>query len=123
MPWLAPVASAVLMVMAGAAGYSAESGSRAGAEPVLAALLIGAPFAVLTLVDFACAIALSVPWSRAVHLGALTLQTLASAALLAAVVALDGTPGLTHETVVAVLLLGPAAVTWLWISSHRPSEV
>lgn len=64
--WLAPLVGILLVVAAYRAGYEAELGSRAGAEPEMAGVFVSLPFVTLAIVLAGCATA-TVLSSRAVH--------------------------------------------------------
>ena len=53
--WLPPVATAVLAWLAHDAGYEAEAGTRAGAEPSVAGILFATPFVLVALTQAGCA--------------------------------------------------------------------
>jgi hypothetical protein len=54
--WLPPVATALLARFAYGAGYDAEAGSRAGAEPTMAGIFFATPFVLVALAQAGCAL-------------------------------------------------------------------
>ena len=112
--WLPPAATAVLVWLVYDTVHDEELGSRAGAEPVLAGLLVSSPFIFLMCFELAGAALTGVVETYAGRTSCLVATTLVAAAVLASVLWFlrhDPDSGLTG--VLVALTLFPLAPAWV----------
>ena len=121
--WLPPVVTAGLVWLAYRAGYQDEAFSRAAAESTVAGILIAAPFALVALVQVACALFATLAETKRQLWMCVLASSLGGASLTLAVVTLDGTPGVRHDVVVGTAMLLPLLPAWIsMVASHRVVE-
>ena len=130
--WFPPVVTAVLTWAMYATAAETERGTRAGAEPVLAGILVASPFFALLLLEVLCAISAAVSESGVGQRRSLWCATL-GAALVAGLVLAVFVSGATQGymsvgratgvgCLVAALVL-PLAPAWRSHVRHRSSQV
>ena len=117
--WLPPVATGVLAWFAYIAGYDAEAGSRAGAEPTAAGIAVALPVVLVGLVQLACALFATLAEHEGQLWACVLVSSLGAALLVLAVVKLDGTPGIRHVVMVAAAMLPPLVPAWVSAVASR----
>jgi len=128
--WLPAAVSAVLVPAVFVLGMRTDPPSvRAGAEPVMAGIVLAAPFFLLFLLDVLGALHARISESRRGRRTALAVVTVAALALttllvgvVAPAAARDGSPGTVVGTVLLALAL-LASVVPAWVSHRQENKV
>jgi hypothetical protein len=123
-PWLPVVVTAVLVVVMYRRGYQAEAGSRAGAEPVPAGVLVALPVVALFMVETLAALGLAVVRSGRSRVAITAVTTAAAVLVLTELLRAfqDAASSDVDRLALGLALLLPLLPIWVSLVLQRPDD-